>query len=635
MELFGRGNAEEKIYAEGCASFAAGDFVQAYGRLFGLANRGHEGAQFCIGVMYHMGIPWEQPYQDYQQALDFLQRSAQQGCQEAEDYLARYFQIPSTPPAPPKPRLLENDLVKQKPASEPEAAQTATGPETMQPVAEPEMTPPVAEPEIAQPEPEPEVTQPEPEPEMPPFVAEPEITQPASEPEVTQPEPEPEIPQPAPKPEISAYGREMYDKGMSSYAREDYPMAAYCFGQAAQEGMEEAQIMLGTCYEQGLGVDANSEYAAYWFGQAAAKGNATGQLCLGILYLHGNGVPQDMEVGRQWIQLSADQGNENALELLEEMDRPQPEEEEEDEDELVCTVPKIDRVYMSKSAIQFIQEHTEDEIIGTGKNAASTGMNEFKEGKEEDAFESFKIGAQLGNPVAQYFLGLMYKNGHYVKEDPIVAKEWLQRSAAQGFDIAKKELEDMRHVKVPTAEEWAQMAKELQGEDAQGEKLLYLKKAADRGHLDSLLFLGLMLTLEPSKNVPMGLDYLEWAVELGSAEAMGVLGEVYSKGEVVKKDMEKAMYYWKKGAELGDGGAQVHLGNAYIDPENTDMDMEKAFYWFSKAAANGKVGGKRGMGVLYALGAGVEQDKQKGKQLLQEAIREGDEAAKAMYKELF
>jgi len=55
----------------------------------------------------------------------------------------------------------------------------------------------------------------------------------------------------------------------------------------------EAMVLLGRCYELGLGISQDYQEAARWYAKAADKANARGMVALGILYDYGKGVPKD------------------------------------------------------------------------------------------------------------------------------------------------------------------------------------------------------------------------------------------------------------------------------------------------------------------------------------------------------
>jgi TPR repeat protein len=78
---------------------------------------------------------------------------------------------------------------------------------------------------------------------------------------------------------------------------------------AANDGDEEAQVMLGNCFFAGQsGLIQDFAVAAQWYRKAAEQGDSAGQEALGSLYEYGRGVPQDYAEALKWIRKAADQG---------------------------------------------------------------------------------------------------------------------------------------------------------------------------------------------------------------------------------------------------------------------------------------------------------------------------------------
>jgi TPR repeat protein len=78
---------------------------------------------------------------------------------------------------------------------------------------------------------------------------------------------------------------------------------------AAEEGNIKAQVFLGHCYSQGLGVKQDPKMAFHWYLKAAEQGNDVAQHNVGVAYLDGDGVECDMAKACQWWLKAAEQGN--------------------------------------------------------------------------------------------------------------------------------------------------------------------------------------------------------------------------------------------------------------------------------------------------------------------------------------
>lgn len=69
------------------------------------------------------------------------------------------------------------------------------------------------------------------------------------------------------------------------------------------------------------------------------------------------------------------------------------------------------------------------------------------------------------------------------------------------------------------------------------------------------------------------------AAERHSTEAQRMLGEVYSKGQGVEKDMSRAFKYYAEAARQFDSVAQYEVAKAYFKGQGTDANMISAYIW--------------------------------------------------------
>ena len=81
----------------------------------------------------------------------------------------------------------------------------------------------------------------------------------------------------------------------------------------------------------------------------------------------------------------------------------------------------------------------------------------------------------------------------------------------------------------------------------------------------------------------LGVQWLEYATHHGSDCAFYRLGKEFLKGEIVERDITKAVEYLTQSAEAGNQYAQYALGKLYLDSQ----DREQAHYWFTRSAAQG------------------------------------------------
>ncbi|MBI3903747.1 MAG: sel1 repeat family protein [Nitrosomonadales bacterium] len=80
-----------------------------------------------------------------------------------------------------------------------------------------------------------------------------------------------------------------------------------------ERGVVNAQLILGTMYESGLGIPQDYVQAVEWYRKAAAQGNVDAQILLGVKYEKGLGVAQDYVQAHMWFNLAAASGDREAI----------------------------------------------------------------------------------------------------------------------------------------------------------------------------------------------------------------------------------------------------------------------------------------------------------------------------------
>lgn len=87
----------------------------------------------------------------------------------------------------------------------------------------------------------------------------------------------------------------------------------------ADDGLAEAENVVGVLYWKGKDVVQDYQKAATYFVKAAAQGNPAGQSNLGFAYLEGHGVPKNTASAITQFRKAARQGNQQAQDKLKEM----------------------------------------------------------------------------------------------------------------------------------------------------------------------------------------------------------------------------------------------------------------------------------------------------------------------------
>lgn len=106
------------------------------------------------------------------------------------------------------------------------------------------------------------------------------------------------------------------DKASELYNLGKYKQVISMITPLAEQGNADAQVMLGNCYENGLGLGMSPQIACQWYALAAEQGNARAMAKLGYAYAVGNGVPMDFATAVRYMASAAERGDPGAIETL-------------------------------------------------------------------------------------------------------------------------------------------------------------------------------------------------------------------------------------------------------------------------------------------------------------------------------
>lgn len=96
-----------------------------------------------------------------------------------------------------------------------------------------------------------------------------------------------------------------YEKGLQSYKTMDYKRAHDLLIKFAERGDSEAQVVIGTIYQLGLGgLPIDEDRAIKWYLSASAQGNGVASNNLGTLA----SLKGDRDSATKWYNLARTQG---------------------------------------------------------------------------------------------------------------------------------------------------------------------------------------------------------------------------------------------------------------------------------------------------------------------------------------
>lgn len=156
------------------------------------------------------------------------------------------------------------------------------------------------------------------------------------------------------------------------------------------------------------------------------------------------------------------------------------------------------------------------------------GLEAYKRGEHAAAAALWRPLAEKGDAPAEFYLGLLYRNGQGVPRNEAEATAWLRKSADQGYPPAQ-------------------------------------------------YFVG-TLTAQPGEAFP----WYKKAAEQDYSAAQFTLGEIYDFGVLAPRDRAESLRLWRMAAERGYGPAMSRMGMLYAT-EDLPMDKVQAFKWLTLA----------------------------------------------------
>ena len=183
--------------------------------------------------------------------------------------------------------------------------------------------------------------------------------------------------------------RTNFSQAQIAFENQDYAYSARLLSVLAEKGHEQAQYLLATQYDAGLGVKRNETSSFYWYKKAAKAGIDIAQHNLAVAYAQGNGVTADLAKAVMWWKRAAYAGNTDS-------------------------------------------QYNLGIIYATGKDSIKPNL--------EKALKWWRMAAINGDAAAQFNLGALYANGIGMSSRTCEASRWWKKSAENGFAQAEMAL---------------------------------------------------------------------------------------------------------------------------------------------------------------------------------------------------
>lgn len=193
------------------------------------------------------------------------------------------------------------------------------------------------------------------------------------------------------------------------------------------------------------------------------------------------------------------------------------------------------------------------------------------------------------NPLAQFELGLMHKNGWGRAVNPAEACRWFEKAAQGHIPVGQQFFGDCL----------------AQGIDRSADSLAaidWYKKAAGGGDLIALCSAADLYIKGQgvAKDVVQGLALCTQVAQGESPPAMIRLAHYYREGGDVEQNLPLARYWYQQAADRKSPEAQYHLGVMFSEGLGGDVDLNAALYWLETAASAGYAPAYLPTAILYA-----------------------------------
>jgi len=117
-------------------------------------------------------------------------------------------------------------------------------------------------------------------------------------------------------------------------------------------------------------------------------------------------------------------------------------------------------------------------------------------------------------------------------------------------------------------------------------------------------------------------ETIEKEAQMGDADYLTVLADMYSFGLGKQKSYDDAFKYYTLAAERGNTEAMCNLGYYYSEGQGVEKDLKGSFEWYRKSAVAGYLHSIRDVGVCYYYGLGVTTDYKEAVMWLKKASEE-------------
>lgn len=368
----------------------------------------------------------------------------------------------------------------------------------------------------------------------------------------------------------------------------------------AKKGNLFSNMLVASCYQNGIGVAKNPEEAIPFLKAAANQHSVVAQRDLGLILLNSKKSREAVD----WFRLGAENGDLTSTYYYGKMLL----------DGLGLTANAKDGAnYLLKAAeagFPQAQYYVGNCYMG------GTGLTK----NSDQAVLWYRKAAGQGVLNAQWALAQCYRRGEGTPINYDQAMYWYAEAASKGYTKAFKHLitdsipespfvNYLRGMKSYINKDFDTALKDF--------KIVEKAKIVDGKVMEAAIFANANYA---KYNIKKGIKFMSDAAK-SNAQAMYLLAALYEAGKGVEKDMNLAVDYMTKAADSGYGPAECALGDMYYEGRGASQDYTLAAQWYNKAKEQGQLSenSAKRLAECYKNGWGVEKDEEMAESILSAA----------------
>lgn len=238
------------------------------------------------------------------------------------------------------------------------------------------------------------------------------------------------------------------------------------------------------------------------------------------------------------------------------------------------------------------------------------GLDARDRGDYATAAWALKDAAYRGGADAQFFLGLMYRDGQGLKQDHKEAFRLWRLAAAQGHGRAMNVIGHAHDHGIGVKYD-------------PKEAVIWYRKAIEKNEPRAMNNLALLYR----KGRGVSRDLVEMqrlvraAAKLDHPPAMNNLGSMYATGTGVEADMAKAAEWWRRSIALGNLDASWYLGHHLTRSDAAPAELTEGVKVLEQGAKAGNAEAAMALSRLYREGRGVPKGWSEQIRWLDHAVR--------------